>query len=368
MKPYLSIQNKGLYYLFYKSSVDNKIKRCKVLPETSNIDEAEIFKLNFIKEQNETQQQVIQESSSKTLFLSQFIPKLYEYLSHHVTQSTVALYHTAFTNLIEIIGDKLLTQITLFDIQDYKYKISDRMKKITVNKNVKCIRAAFNIAIERLELLEKNPAEKVELYKIEKNRVQYLQKAEIEKILSLIESQTYKNIILFALYSGCRLNEILTLQWKDLDFINNSIYIGNKEDLGHTVKNKKYRLLSLTDELKNILIDNKEHNAEDFVFVNKRGLKYGKDIVSRMFKYYCRKAGLPDYKFHYLRHTFATTAIKSGISIYHLKEILGHSSIEVTAKNYLHSTISDIQESMSKVSYGLELEKKDLIEEVRIAV
>lgn len=367
MKPYLSIQNKGLYYLFYKSLEDNKIKRCKVLPETSIIAEAEKFKADFIlkiQEQAELQHTNLLNTSNKTLLLSQFIPKLYEYLHHHVTQTTLALYYTAFNDLFESVGDKFLTQISIADIETYKYTISNRMKKITVNKNIKCIRSAFNIAKDRFELLEKNPAEKVELYRIEKNRVQYLQKAEIEKILSLIESKTYRNIILFALYSGLRLNEILTLQWKDIDFINNSIYIGNKAELNHTTKSKKYRLLSLTDELKNILTYNKEHKENEFVFINSHRLPYRKDIISRMFKYYCRKADLPDYKFHYLRHTFATTAIKSGISIYHLKEILGHSSIEVTAKNYLHSTISDIQESMAKVSYGLDLENKN----VRLAV
>ncbi|CAN5387013.1 hypothetical protein BH10BAC5_BH10BAC5_25860 [soil metagenome] len=358
MKPYLSIQNRGYYYLFFKNTITNNVNR--VNTQTKILDEAEIFKINFIKNYLEKSEPE-SNNNMKKLMLSEFINKLFEYLKHNVIKSTLSLYITAFTDFQIIVGDKLINEISVIDVEKYKYKISERIKKITVNKNLKCISAAFNVAINKFELLEKNPVDKVEYYRIEKKRIKYLEKAEIEKIMSVIDEEVYKKIILFALYSGARLNEILTLQWKDIDIKNKTIHLRSKEELGYTTKNHKFRLLSLTEQLKNILSEYSTRNDEGFIFSNKKNLRFSKDYISRKFKSYCIKVGMPEYKFHYLRHTFATTAIKSGISIYHLKEILGHSSIEVTAKNYLHSTITDIQESMSKLTYGLKIDRKKYI-------
>ncbi|CAN5386432.1 hypothetical protein BH10BAC5_BH10BAC5_25840 [soil metagenome] len=297
---------------------------------------------------------ISENEAKKDMKLSCFIPKLYEYLENYVTLSTMKLYYTTMTEFSKLTGEKNLSEITVFDVENYKNVLCKRVKKITVNKNLKILRAAFNVAIEKMEILNRNPVNKVRLFKVEKKMIQYLQKSEIEIILNEIEEEYLKKIVLIGLYSGMRLGEILTLKWTDIDFINESISIQNKEEINYTTKNKNFRLLSLTNSLKKIL-GNPPGKLDTFIFLNTKGNRFRVDFISKKFKEYVRKVKLNELKFHYLRHTFATNCIKNRVPMYHLQKLLGHSSITVTM-GYLHCNVGDIQTSMDKVAYGIDLE------------
>lgn len=343
--------SKKVYYLFYKSPIDNKMKRKKVIPETENLEDANFFKTNFI-----IPGAIIPAPKEKPLIsLSTFIERLYQYLSHNVSDSTYALYFTTFEDLFKFLGNKYITEITAQDIENFKYHLSKRMQKITVNKNLRNLKAGFNIAIEKFEILEKNVANKIEFYRVEKNEIQYLSDIDIEKMLQVIDKTIYKRIFLFLMYSGVRLNECLNLTWQDINFQNNSITIRNNKDTGFTTKNMKYRILGLTESLKQI-IGIADVNAEAYVFRNSKKGRYNLDFISMKFKEYSLKAGLKNYRTHTLRRTFASNCIKSGIKIQDLKVLLGHSKISTT-ELYLSSSIGDIQESMNKLYYSIDLER-----------
>lgn len=359
MKPFISQVNGKNFYLYYQHPTTLKVTR--VTTKTQDYNLAELFKFDFVKNLNSvstTGSIEVKLMNKKEIKLSHFITNLYDYLHNHVTQSTLNLYHTTMKDFFAVVGNKLLTDISITDVERYKLTISKRMKKITVNKNIKNLKSAFNIAVDKMELLEKSPVKKVELYRTEKNMIQYLEKAEIEKILSVVEEDYMKKIILFALYTGMRLGEILSLKWSDVDYSNKCIKIQNKEEINYQTKNKRFRILSLTKSISKIL-DVPSLNQDSFVFMKQYGCQFATDYISKKFKQYARQVGLDKLKFHYLRHTFATNCIKQGVSIYHLQQLLGHSSITVTM-NYLHCTITDVQTSMDKLSYGIELESEGI--------
>jgi integrase len=125
-----------------------------------------------------------------------------------------------------------------------------------------------------------------------------------------------------ALHTGMRRGEILNLDWNHIDFSRRMLTI-------HRSKNGKKRSLPMSQTLCDTL----------------RGIKI-RDITGRVFPVAVRslreafdkaidKAGLQDFHFHDLRHTFATRLVQNGVDLYKVKELLGHKTITMTMR-YAH--------------------------------
>ena len=83
-------------------------------------------------------------------------------------------------------------------------------------------------------------------------------------------------------------------------------------------------------------------------------MKLKEDFVSKTFKRHVRLSGLnPALHFHSLRHSFASWLVQDGVSIYAVKELLGHSDVKTTQvyshlqPEQLHSTVNKIQVSLN---------------------
>lgn len=87
----------------------------------------------------------------------------------------------------------------------------------------------------------------------------------------------------------------------------------------------------------------------EYVFDRNGGRKTG-SYIAHMFKKFVRKAGLNErLHFHSLRHTFATCLVQSGVSIYEIQKLLGHSSIVIT-QMYSHLAASELHRAVNKIS------------------
>lgn len=158
--------------------------------------------------------------------------------------------------------------------------------------------------------------------------------------------------ICLALHAGLRLGEICALSWNDVDFAEKVIHIrhtvarvmnskGDKTcyvlDSPKTKSSK--RDIPMTDYLFTMLSESLRDARSPFVvsagreeFLNPRSLE-------SMFIRVLRKASLPRYNFHALRHTFATRCVEAGVDVKTLSEILGHSSVKITLDIYVHSSM-----------------------------
>lgn len=128
--------------------------------------------------------------------------------------------------------------------------------------------------------------------------------------------------------TGARKEEILSLKWENIDFNKNTI------ELLHTKSNKK-RVIPLAKSLRKILLKLKNYNSSEYVFINPATGKRYVDI-KKSFNHAVEISGLKKFRFHDLRHTFATRLIEKGIDIVVVKELLGHASIQTTMI-YVHS-------------------------------
>ncbi|MDW7997824.1 MAG: site-specific integrase [Thermodesulfovibrio sp.] len=183
----------------------------------------------------------------------------------------------------------------------------------------------------------------------ETKRLKYLSKEEIQRLLSCCDEHLYP-IVVVALNTGMRKGEILNLKWQNIDFKNEIILLDK-------TKNDERREIPMNNTLKllfkKLYSQRKLHT--DYIFVNpETGRKYVD--LKRSFASACRKAGLQDFRFHDLRHTFASQLVMSGVDLKTVQELLGHKSLTMTLR-YAHLSQAHKKEAVktleTKIGHSL---------------
>jgi len=158
-----------------------------------------------------------------------------------------------------------------------------------------------------------------------------LSEEEIRKVLEQVETYGFKQdhsrwqaLMSLLINYGPRISEVLLLTWEQIDFARQTVTFP-------TLKRRKphTRTLPLFPEVAALLLAHQANkNSDPRVFPTK-SLKAGKGCVWRAFKTMLKRAGLPHYKVHALRHTAATRFAQ--IDLVLAKEILGHANIATTS-------------------------------------
>lgn len=341
----------GRFYVYYRNE---KGKRKAISTRTSFKNEALAFLIAFANKINEINATI---PSSKPLkMFSELEHKISEYVLINYRKGTVKIYKNVLKNFVKIFGDKPLNQITNKEIEYYK---SFRLKEVsptTCNINLTTLKSIFNIGI-KFGWCVHNPVKGIKKISIPQKERLSLNDKEIEKLLKEVKTDTVmKNIILFGLYTGCRLNEILNFQWKDIDLKEKVIHIRNKEDF--KTKTGKTRLIPFGGKLYTVIskmmqVDKnviKFHSPDAYLFSKPDNRKYSDSYTTHRFKHYIRKAGLPEkYHFHCLRHTFITNCIKNGINVNYVQALAGHSELNTTL-GYTHIGIDDLKKAILAIN------------------
>lgn len=151
-------------------------------------------------------------------------------------------------------------------------------------------------------------------------------------------------IVATALLTGMRRSELFNLEWSDIDFRNRAITVNNKEDW-HT-KNYEPRTIPMNDFLYGILIKLPHHISSSYVFFKPDGSRF-RDIGAR-FKRVLKRAGLPDIRFHDLRHTFASHLVMAGVDLPTVQKLLGHRDIKTTMR-YAHLASDHLRSAVERL-------------------
>jgi integrase len=186
------------------------------------------------------------------------------------------------------------------------------------------LRHMFSKAVE-WNLIEKSPFTRCKrlFYKEDNVRLRYLTEVEENRLLRNCIGHI-KPIVITALNTGMRKGEILTLKWGNIR--NGFIYL-------HKTKTGEARQVPINETLASLLRSLPRHIASDYVFCNKEGKAYAD--VKKSFKTAVKKAGIQDFRFHDLRHSFASRLVSKGASLKAVQELLGHKEIRMTLR-YSH--------------------------------
>ncbi|MCD8021852.1 MAG: site-specific integrase [Lachnospiraceae bacterium] len=170
-------------------------------------------------------------------------------------------------------------------------------------------------------------------------------------------------ICILSLYTGIRIGEACGLQWKDIDLINGTISVTKTvlriTNTGNTRSGKtkvviqtpksltSIRTIPIPDTIWDYLVQNK---AEKDIYLATGTTEYTEPRKCQYhFKKILKLANIRNYKFHALRHTFATRCIENGVDVKSLSEIMGHSSVTITMQRYVHPSLEMKRTQLNKL-------------------
>lgn len=225
-------------------------------------------------------------------------------------------------HLNSFFGNTQLSAITSLMIERYKNLRLKKVAPATVNRELACLKHIYTKAMD-WNKTRSNPTKKIKLYREPKGRVRFLDEKELPALLEAC-GEPLKSMVAIALNTGLRKGNLILLQWKDIDFQRNLIFI---ED---TKAGEPFRI-----PINNIVVSTLERQPKygPYVFSKKNGKPYGDPRKS--FKQALEKAGIKDFRWHDLRHCFASYLVMSGVDIINVKELMGHKTIEMTLR-YAH--------------------------------
>lgn len=258
---------------------------------------------------------------------------------------------------IDTVDADLLRKIEKSDIYAY-ISYLDRERKNnsrTKFRKISSVRSFFDYLTYKVDILEKNPTENIDMPKMEKSLPVYLTLEESIRLLRSIQNFKQKNIFRLRDYAiamlflncGLRLSELASLNVKDLNKDRTLRIIG---------KGSKERLVYLNDNVERsidaYLFARKAEGLadEEPLFLSMRRTRMSNRSIQHMLEKHLKNAGFDTRKYtvHKLRHTAATLMYQFGDEdLKSLQEILGHESISTT-QIYTHVNLEDIRHTMNQ--------------------
>lgn len=254
------------------------------------------------------------------------------------------------THLLPVFGSLRLDQITRLSVsQLIQKKVNDGYKPGTVNRILANLKTVLSKAVEwEIGGLDKNVAKQVKALRDPPHLDRFLSQEEAERLLHAVRkshSPMLPFIISFLLSTGARRREALDARWQYIDLDNGLWTIP-------VTKSGKPRHVPLSTQAVAVLIEAKAAAARlmrapsSWVFPNPTTAK----PYTTIFQPWdiCRRSvGLADVRIHDLRHSFASALVNRGMTLYDVKEILGHSNI-ATTQRYAHLSPERLREAVKQ--------------------
>jgi len=301
----------------------------------------------------------------KIITLRVFIEEYKNIISHNRSVNYFKSVSISLKHLTNYFTEqRSIGSITLKDVESFLIYLKQNVRPVarTANRSgegyavyYRNLKAAFNKAVD-WKYIKENHFIKIKLPKKQKTHPVYINSDQLSAISCQIENDVVRDFVSIAFYTGMRLNEIVNLTWKNVDLNSRIITVGDEE---FETKGKNQRYIPISGEVLKALsnqlpepplvlpLGKGERNC-GYVFTKTNGQKYTGDYFSKRFKRACRAAGMDKaIHFHTLRHSFASNLAQKGVSLYTIKELLGHSSISTT-EIYSHLNMDSLKEAISK--------------------
>lgn len=282
-----------------------------------------------------------------------------------VKSTTVDRYRSDLRNhIIPALGAVKLNALTPSAVQKF-YNGLQRAEKPLSPKTIKNVHGVLHQAMKqavRLGYVRMNPTEACTLPRIEKAQISPLDAPDIKKLIDTLGDDVYDTLLKVDIFTGLRESEILGLQWSCVDFSRGTITVEKQLSRPrHTgevyrftsLKNDKPRTIQPAPYVMQLLRQQRHRQLEqriqagslwdecgvsDLVFTTETGKYLNYNVVQRHLKKTLHAAGLPDKRFHDLRHTYAVTSLQAGDDVKTVQENLGHHTAAFTLDQYGHVT------------------------------
>lgn len=294
---------------------------------------------------------------------------VYEWVYYHrqfIKEST-------YSNYINIIDNHLNNDIGFIQISDInnstlqEYVLNKHSQNLSI-KSIKDIMVVFKLSLRygfKLEYISAFDLS-IKYPKVTStNSIEILTSNEISKIVTFVRNSndTRDLGILISLLTGMRIGEISALKYSDICFKTSTISISRTLQRIYTKKektkiiettpktNSSIRTIPLSKELKD-MIRNKNYVSTDYV-LSISSIPVEPRLLRKRFDSVLSKSKIKHYKFHSLRHTFATKCIEAKIDYKTISVLLGHSNINTTLNLYVHPNKSQKKKAISKLTASI---------------
>lgn len=313
-------------------------------------------------------------TENSNMTLGEWLEKwIAEYMTGTIRESTLDGYKTYVEKYIKpALGNKQIAFITTAEIQKFynnlkkNGRIQNRniygqgLSDASVVRVHYMLHEAMDMAVKE-HLISKNPTNGTSVPKIVKKEMQVLTDEQLETFMKLIDSEEHwRDFFYTELTTGLRRGEICGLKWTDFDEVEGKLNINRSIDLrngviveGETKTGQGKRSFYLPVSTANVLRERKKNAKGEWIFTDPLNpeLPVAPPAAYRKMKALLQKAGLPNIRFHDLRHTFATHALTSGVDAKTLSGSLGHTNASFTLDTYTHVT-TDMQQRASNIVGG----------------
>lgn len=319
---------------------------------------------------------------------------LENYVTLNLRANTITNYKGIIENYLKpSLGIYKLKSLTPSLLQNYiNKKYINGISKSMLKRIFSVLNLSLKYAVHPCKYIKENPMQYISMPKYEKKNIEEVKTITVKEFNTILdrftETTDYYLPLMIGFYTGCRIGEVLSLTWDDINFKNKTISINkslifNDENkqwyFGPTKTFTSNRTIKIGDTLINILKKFKKKQKENKLkygeyykiiytkeeLVNNKPLQRlyvlpanvtnekltqqnlvcaridGNLLTTNGMKYVSKVINYElniDFKFHSLRHTHATLLIQNGANIKDVQTRLGHASIETTLDTYTHST------------------------------
>lgn len=310
------------------------------------------------------------------LTLKDYLGQWFEKHKQLLAPNTINGYAVNINNhIVPAIGNLRLKDIKPSHLEVFYANLMN--EKGLSAKTVKYIHNVLKVALKSAvdnKMIEDNPCLKAKTPKIPKFKSQLLSLQQLQTLLSAIEGNRFETEIKLAAMLGLRKGEVLGIKIGDLDTEKHSLHIQRQVSIvrDNTIdtKSRYYgikplksessdRVLFISQDIESLILRKDIYNKgrkkllgeayqdNGLICCNDDGTVMSPQTLYHAFKRILKECGLPDIRFHDLRHSYATLCIDLNIPLKVISQNLGHSSTAVTDAVYADSikakmTVSDI--------------------------
>lgn len=272
------------------------------------------------------------------IYISDFLS--YLEVEANYSKNTINSYENDLNKFEEYYKIKDLLKITSKDIEKYIQTLSD-LAPTTVSHNISSLKTFYSYFLKQGRI-SNNPTDGIKSPKLGIHLPTYLTIDEVNKLLDIEVTDAFSSrnkAILELMYAtGLRISEVISLEFKNVDYDECIIRVMGKGSKERIVPVNDYAIKYLKEYIDNYRPELVKNEINNYIFLNNHGRMLTRQGIFKMIKNY---AALKNIKKtigpHTLRHTFATHLLENGADLRVIQELLGHSDISTT-QIYTHLT------------------------------
>jgi integrase len=279
-------------------------------------------------------------------------------------ERTLVGYRSIVANhLVPAFGTRELRAMSRRDVQAWVSRQTASPQ--TVKHWVDCLRAAMGKAV-LWGLIEANPASRIDMPRIEKHQVRAMRPEDAKAVIAATSGAWFAAMVVVSLYTGIRQGELLGLRWQDVDLKAGTLTVhgslsripggdGMRYVLTPPKSERSVRTVPLLPAAADALreVQRKQMAGEGtwkgLVFAAHDRPHDGPQLTHD-FQDALKAAGMPDMRWHDLRHGTASLLIAQGVSLAVVSSILGHSGIAITVDTYGHLTEDTKRDAIGRLA------------------